>query len=82
MCNVLRANRLHRLPFGNGMLHLLQLGEGLAGVTRVGGILLLSGLLAGSQVESIEGYFRDRHFEAIERRERGEWAALGLRRRG
>ena len=61
---------------------LLQLGEGLTGVTRVGGILLLSGLLAGRQVESIEGYFRDRHFEAIERRERGEWAALGLRRRG
>jgi ribosomal protein L11 methyltransferase len=61
---------------------LLELGEDLARSTRVGGMLILSGLLAGKQVESIEGYFRKQHFSPLERRERGEWAALSLRRQG
>ena len=59
---------------------LLQLGEDLIAKTRIGGSLILSGLLRGVQVSSIEGFFRERGFLSLESRERGEWAALAMRR--
>lgn len=59
---------------------LLQLGEELTAKTRIGGTLILSGLLRGVQVGNIEGFFRERGFLVSQSRERGEWAALAMRR--
>ncbi len=55
---------------------LISMVEDLARVTMENGILILSGLLAGEQVENVIATFKLKGFVLLEQKEEGEWAAL------
>lgn len=55
---------------------LLQLSADLTRLTEGGGFLILSGILVGEQVASIERHFAGLGFRLLDREERKEWAAL------
>lgn len=55
---------------------LIVMAEDLTRLTAAGGRLVLSGILAGDQVESIVRVFSSRDFVLVERTARKEWAAL------
>lgn len=57
---------------------LIAMAEDLTRLTAAGGTLILSGILAGEQVENIVDVFSSRGFTPVERAERQEWAALRL----
>jgi len=60
---------------------LLDLAPDLTRLTDGGGYLILSGILAGEQVASIENHFSARGFTLLDRQTRQEWAALRFCRR-
>jgi ribosomal protein L11 methyltransferase len=60
---------------------LLDLAPDLTRLTDAGGYLILSGILAGEQVVSIENHFSARGFTLLDRQTRQEWAALRFCRR-
>ena len=58
---------------------LLDLAWHLTRLTAPGGVLILSGILAGKQEESIIGHFATLGCTRSDRRQRDEWVALRLR---
>ena len=60
---------------------LLDLAPDLTRLTDAGGYLILSGILAGEQVISIENSFGAQGFTLLDRQTRQEWAALRFCRR-
>ncbi len=59
---------------------LINLAEDLTGLTTLGGILILSGILVGDQAANIQKYFIGKGFELLDLKERKEWAALRFRK--
>jgi ribosomal protein L11 methyltransferase len=59
---------------------LVALSGDLAQVTAAGGTLILSGLLSGSQVESIISVFGAEGFRLIDQADKLEWSALRLKK--
>lgn len=55
---------------------LIAMSGDLTRLTATGGTLILSGILAGDQVENIVKVFTGRGFAAVDRAHRKEWAAL------
>jgi len=55
---------------------LIAMADDLTRVTATGGSLILSGILAGEQVENISVVFTGRGFTLVERAQCKEWAAL------
>ncbi len=55
---------------------LIAMSGDLTRLTAAGGTLILSGILAGEQVENIVKVFTGRGFVAVDRAHRKEWAAL------
>ncbi len=55
---------------------LISMVEDLARVTRENGILILSGLLVGEQVDNVIATFKLKGFVLLEQKEEKEWAAL------
>lgn len=55
---------------------LIAMADDLVRLTAAGGTLILSGILAGEQVENIVRVFSGRGFTPVERAARREWAAL------
>ncbi len=60
---------------------LQQLKLNLVNLVRPGGQMVLSGLLAGEQVDSIVTSFADEGMKLIELQTEGEWAALRLKKK-
>ena len=59
---------------------LIAMADDLTGSTKAGGTLILSGLLAGKQVENIQTTFESKGFVLIKQENRQEWSALQLLR--
>jgi ribosomal protein L11 methyltransferase len=55
---------------------LVDMADDLARLTLEGGTLILSGILAGKQVDNIQTVFRDRGLRLLSQERRQEWAAL------
>ena len=66
--DIVAANIVHNV--------LIAMADDLTRQTAAGGTLILSGILAGEQVDNIVRVFSGRGFAAVERAGRQEWAAL------
>ncbi|MEJ2056813.1 MAG: 50S ribosomal protein L11 methyltransferase, partial [Desulfofustis sp.] len=55
---------------------LLEISDDLARLTKDGGLLILSGLLAGEQVQNLVHCFEQKSFTVMKKRKDGPWAAL------
>ena len=60
---------------------LLMLRCGLPKVTRVGSIIIMSGIINARADDVINGYTSGGMFEIIDRRAKGEWQAFAMRRK-
>ena len=57
---------------------LVELSADLIRLTAAGGVLILSGILVGEQVESVAALFTEAGFSLEKEEASGEWAALML----
>ena len=72
MFDVVVANIVHDV--------LIAMADDLTRLTVTGGALILSGILAGEQVENIIAFFAGRGFTLVAQAQRKEWAALRFRK--
>jgi ribosomal protein L11 methyltransferase len=59
---------------------LLAMADALVRATQIGGVLIVSGILAGEQVANLTTVFAGRALQLLQVVERGEWAAMRWRR--
>ncbi|MBW1636099.1 MAG: 50S ribosomal protein L11 methyltransferase [Deltaproteobacteria bacterium] len=60
---------------------LLQIAADLARLTAIGGVLILSGILAGDQVGNVAGRYGEEGFVLEKERAEGEWVVLKFEKR-